>query len=139
VRRNIAVQIHTPALKMKSGSKGEHNSSIFLSSPPYYPSLLRRSPVGPCGKKKAAVNSPRALVMELRAREMSNGGLVLQGLKMRKQRSTGDLEKRGTSASLRSTGSSASWVSTDSAHSAVTAGSVHTDSNASFVVEVRTF
>ncbi|CAB3372087.1 Hypothetical predicted protein [Cloeon dipterum] len=60
---------------------------------------------------------------------------ILQGLKMRKQRSTGDLEKRGTSASLRSTGSSASWVSTDSAHSAVTAGSVHTDSNASFVVE----
>ncbi|XP_059473412.1 junctophilin-1 isoform X2 [Neocloeon triangulifer] len=48
---------------------------------------------------------------------------ILQGLKMRKQRSTGDLEKRGTSASLRSTGSSASWVSTDSAHSAVTAGS----------------
>ncbi|XP_066900971.1 junctophilin-1 isoform X2 [Halyomorpha halys] len=56
--------------------------------------------------------------------------------KIRKQRSTGDLEKRGTSGgSIRSTGSSASWVSTESSQSGVTSGSMHTDSNASFVVE----
>ncbi|XP_014247791.1 junctophilin-1 isoform X1 [Cimex lectularius] len=60
---------------------------------------------------------------------------ILSGLKIRKQRSTGDLEKRGTSGgSIRSTGSSASWVSTESSQSGVT-GSLHTDSNASFVVE----
>uniref|UniRef100_A0A1B6C6A7 Junctophilin n=1 Tax=Clastoptera arizonana TaxID=38151 RepID=A0A1B6C6A7_9HEMI len=61
---------------------------------------------------------------------------LLSGLKIRKQRSTGDLEKKGTSGgSIRSTGSSASWVSTESSHSGVTSGSIHTDSNASFVVE----
>ncbi|KAF2899921.1 hypothetical protein ILUMI_06260 [Ignelater luminosus] len=55
------------------------------------------------------------------------------GLKIKKPRSTGDLEK-GT-GSIRSTGSSASWVSADSAQSAMTNASLHTDSNASFVVE----
>ncbi|XP_026475732.1 junctophilin-1-like isoform X3 [Ctenocephalides felis] len=60
-------------------------------------------------------------------------------LSIRKQRSTGDLEKRGTggaggSGSIRSTASSASWMSTESSHS-MTNASVHTDSNASFVVE----
>lgn len=60
-----------------------------------------------------------------------------QGLKIRKQRSTGDLEKRGAgTGSIRSTGSSASWVSTDSSQSVMTNASLHTDSNASFVVEV---
>jgi hypothetical protein len=61
-----------------------------------------------------------------------------QGLKLRKQRSTGDLDKKGTTGntSIRSTASSASWMSNDSAQSAVTSGSHHTDSNASFVVEV---
>ncbi|XP_025835439.1 junctophilin-1 isoform X1 [Agrilus planipennis] len=58
---------------------------------------------------------------------------LLMGLKLKKQKSTGDLEK-GT-GSIRSTGSSASWVSTDSAQSAITNASLHTDSNASFIVE----
>lgn len=63
---------------------------------------------------------------------------LLQGLKLRKQRSTGDLEKRGISGgSIRSTGSSTSWVSTESSHSGITSASMHTDSNASFVVEVN--
>ncbi|XP_017784738.1 PREDICTED: junctophilin-1 isoform X1 [Nicrophorus vespilloides] len=53
---------------------------------------------------------------------------------LKKQRSTGDLEKRIT-GSIRSTASSASWVSTDSAQSAMTNASVPSDSNASFVVE----
>lgn len=61
---------------------------------------------------------------------------LVQGLKLRKQRSTGDLDKRGTNSSIRSTGSTTSWMSSDSAQSAVTSGSHHTDSNASFVVEV---
>lgn len=59
----------------------------------------------------------------------------LKGLKIRKQRSTGDLEKRGTGGSIRSNASSASWMSTESSQSQASA-SVHTDSNASFVIEV---
>lgn len=62
--------------------------------------------------------------------------LVTQGLRLKKQHSTGELEKRGTSASIRSTGSSASWMSTESSQSGMTAGSHHTDSNASFIAEV---
>lgn len=62
--------------------------------------------------------------------------LVFQGLKIRKQRSTGDLEKHGTGGSIRSNASSASWMSTESSQSQASA-SVHTDSNASFVIEVR--
>lgn len=44
-----------------------------------------------------------------------------QGLKLKKQRSTGDLEKRGTAASgsIRSTVSTASWISTGSSQSAM--------------------
>lgn len=61
----------------------------------------------------------------------------LQGLKIRKQRSTGDLEKKGTGGggSIRSNASSASWMSMESSQSQASA-SVHTDSNASFVIEV---
>ncbi|KAH8285764.1 hypothetical protein KR018_002439 [Drosophila ironensis] len=61
----------------------------------------------------------------------------LMGLKMRKQRSTGDLEKRGTiaSGSIRSTMSSASWISTGSEQSNLTTKSNHTESNASFTME----
>lgn len=60
---------------------------------------------------------------------------ILQGLKIRKQRSTGDLEKRGTAGSMRSNASTASWMSTESSQSQASA-SMHTDSNASFVIEV---
>ncbi|KAI9585673.1 hypothetical protein GQX74_001520 [Glossina fuscipes] len=61
----------------------------------------------------------------------------LSGLKMRKQRSTSDLEKRGTlaSGSIRSTMSTASWLSTGSEQSNLTAKSAHTESNASFTME----
>ncbi|XP_049869676.1 junctophilin-1 isoform X1 [Pectinophora gossypiella] len=58
--------------------------------------------------------------------------------KLRKQRSTGELDKRGTGSSVRSggsNGSGSSWVSSVSSHSAVTHASLHTNSNASFVVE----
>lgn len=62
---------------------------------------------------------------------------------MKKQRSLdGEVEKggkAGTTASLRSTASSASWVSTESYQSGLSHQSGHTDSNASFVVEVRLF
>lgn len=45
---------------------------------------------------------------------------LLQGLKLKKQRSTGDLEKRGNaSGSIRSTISTASWISTGSSQSAI--------------------
>lgn len=60
--------------------------------------------------------------------------------KLRKQRSAGELDKRGT-ASVRSGGSGgsgSSWVSSvESSHSAMTHASLQTNSNASFVVEVR--
>ncbi|KMQ82691.1 junctophilin-1-like isoform x3 protein, partial [Lasius niger] len=65
---------------------------------------------------------------------LSKNVLSIQGLKIRKQRSTGDLEKRGTGGSIRSNASSASWMSTESSQSQASA-SVHTDSNASFVIE----
>ncbi|KAJ2953688.1 hypothetical protein O0L34_g1305 [Tuta absoluta] len=68
--------------------------------------------------------------------EKKKGGLLS---KLRKQRSTGELDKRGTGASVRSGGSggsASSWVSSvESSHSAMTHASLHTNSNASFVVE----
>ena len=64
---------------------------------------------------------------------------LFQGLRLKKQHSTGELEKRGTSSSIRSTGSSASWRSTESSQSGMTNVSQHTDSNASFVAEVNYF
>lgn len=45
---------------------------------------------------------------------------LLSGLKIRKQRSTGDLEKRTGSGSIRSTASTASWISTESSQSGIT-------------------
>ncbi|CAG9863339.1 unnamed protein product [Phyllotreta striolata] len=76
-----------------------------------------------------------------RRRSLGSGNVkkgLFTGLKLKKQRSTGDLEKRGGSGSIRSTGSSASWVSTDSAQSAMTNASIPSDSNASFVIEDET-
>lgn len=63
---------------------------------------------------------------------------LFQGLKLKKQRSTGDLEgkRSGTTGSIRSAGSSSSWMSTDSMQSGFTNTSIPSDSNASFVVEV---
>ncbi|XP_055299390.1 junctophilin-1 isoform X2 [Sitodiplosis mosellana] len=61
---------------------------------------------------------------------------LLSGLKLKKMRSTGDLEKRGNaSGSIRSTISTASWISTGSSQSAISNKSVQTDSNASFTVD----
>ncbi|XP_046961568.1 junctophilin-1 isoform X1 [Vanessa cardui] len=58
--------------------------------------------------------------------------------KLRKQRSAGELDKRGTGSvrSGGSGGSASSWVSSvESTHSATTRGSLHTNSNTSFIVE----
>jgi len=58
---------------------------------------------------------------------------LMQGLRMRKQRSTGDLDRKGVMQSLRSTGSTASWMSSESnyvGNSLMSEGSM-----ASFVVE----
>uniref|UniRef100_A0A2S2NZM2 Junctophilin-3 n=1 Tax=Schizaphis graminum TaxID=13262 RepID=A0A2S2NZM2_SCHGA len=57
----------------------------------------------------------------------------MSGFKMRKQRSTGELEKK-VSGSIRSTASCTSWISTGSSQSAM-GESYNTDSNASFIVE----
>ncbi|RZF33945.1 hypothetical protein LSTR_LSTR010428 [Laodelphax striatellus] len=85
---------------------------------------------------KARSDEPPARRRSLVEKSTNIKKSILSGLKIRKQRSTGDLEKRGTSGgSIRSTGSSTSWVSTESSHSGITSASMHTDSNASFVVE----
>ncbi|XP_053596043.1 AF4/FMR2 family member lilli isoform X2 [Microplitis demolitor] len=81
---------------------------------------------------KARSDDPPARRKSLTEKSLKKG--ILSGLKIRKQRSTGDLEKRGTVGSIRSNASSASWMSTESSHSQASA-SVHTDSNASFVIE----
>ncbi|XP_045615335.1 junctophilin-1 isoform X2 [Procambarus clarkii] len=66
----------------------------------------------------------------------SNIRNVFKGLKIRRQRSTGDIQTGRASGSIRSTGSSASWMSTDSGQSAYTVGDVPDEgSNASFIIE----
>lgn len=57
-----------------------------------------------------------------------------QGLKIRKQRSTGDLDRKGVIGSIRSTGSTSSWMSSESNYAGVSVMSE--GSQASFVVEV---
>ena len=64
---------------------------------------------------------------------------LMSGLKLRKQKSTGDIiessasPRRNTGGSVRSTISNSSRVSSESAHSALTSASQYTDSNQSFV------
>ena len=60
-----------------------------------------------------------------------------QGLKIRKQRSTGDLDRKGVMNSIRSTGSTSSWMSSESNYAGVSVMSE--GSQASFVVEVSYF
>ena len=60
---------------------------------------------------------------------------VFQGLKIRKQRSTGDLDRKGVMGSIRSTGSTSSWMSSESNYAG--ASVMSEGSQASFVVEVR--
>ncbi|XP_063977064.1 junctophilin-1 isoform X2 [Diachasmimorpha longicaudata] len=81
---------------------------------------------------KARSDDPPARRKSLNEKSLKKG--LLSGLKIRKQRSTSDLETRGTGGSIRSNASSASWMSTESSQSQASA-SVHTDSNASFVIE----
>jgi len=58
---------------------------------------------------------------------------LMQGLRMRKQRSTGDLDRKGVMTNLRSTGSTASWISSESNYAG--ASLMSEGSMASFVVE----
>merc|ERR1719499_2602277 len=58
---------------------------------------------------------------------------LMQGLKIRKQRSTGDLDRKGVMGSIRSTGSTSSWMSSESNYAGVSVMSE--GSQASFVVE----
>ncbi|KAH9362104.1 hypothetical protein HPB48_002082 [Haemaphysalis longicornis] len=69
-------------------------------------------------------------------RELTVRVLCFQGLRIKKQHSTGDIDKRGVSSgsSLRSSGSNMSSASSESAQSGLT--EAHTDSNASFVSQV---
>jgi junctophilin len=61
--------------------------------------------------------------------------MLLQGLKLKKQRSTGDLDRKGV-ISIRSTGSTTSWMSSESGYTGG-ASIVSEGSNQSFVMEVR--
>jgi hypothetical protein len=57
-------------------------------------------------------------------------------LKLKKQRSTGDLDRKGVT-SIRSTGSTTSWMSTESGYTAGGAASMMSEgSNQSFLMEV---
>jgi len=58
---------------------------------------------------------------------------LMQGLKIRKQRSTGDLDRKGVMGSIRSTGSTSSWMSSESNYAG--ASVMSEGSQASFVVE----
>merc|ERR1719391_1615415 len=58
---------------------------------------------------------------------------LMQGLKIRKQRSTGDLDRKGVTGSIRSTGSTSSWMSSESNYAG--ASVMSEGSQASFVVE----
>jgi len=58
---------------------------------------------------------------------------LMQGLKIRKQRSTGDLDRKGMIGSIRSTGSTSSWMSSESNYAG--ASVMSEGSQASFVVE----
>ena len=60
---------------------------------------------------------------------------MLQGLKLKKQRSTGDINQKGVTA-IRSTGSTTSWMSTESGYTAGAASVVSEGSNQSFALEV---
>jgi len=58
---------------------------------------------------------------------------LMQGLRIRKQRSTGDLDRKGVIGSIRSTGSTTSWMSSESNYAGVSIMSE--GSQASFIVE----
>lgn len=65
--------------------------------------------------------------------ERSGMKTFVQGLKLKKQRSTGDLDRKGVT-SIRSTGSTTSWMSSESGYTG--ASVVSEGSNQSFVLEV---
>ncbi|KAF0288072.1 Junctophilin-2 [Amphibalanus amphitrite] len=125
-----------------SKSKAHHQSAASLRSEP---------PADPTAERDRRVNDTRGgFVLQVNSEEPPprRGSAVdkpttlrqniLQGLRLRKQRSTGELERRtAAGGSVRSTRSTSSWQSSDSTKSHVTNGSYHTESNASFVVEVR--
>ena len=61
-------------------------------------------------------------------------------MKLKKQRSTGDLDRKGVSgpsSGIRSTGSTTSWMSSESGYTGATS-IMSEGSNASFVLEVGT-
>ncbi|XP_043211421.1 junctophilin-1-like [Amphibalanus amphitrite] len=123
-----------------SKSKAHHQSAASLRSEP---------PADPTAERDRRVNDTRGgFVLQVNSEEPPprRGSAVdkpttlrqniLQGLRLRKQRSTGELERRtAAGGSVRSTRSTSSWQSSDSTKSHVTNGSYHTESNASFVVE----
>ena len=59
----------------------------------------------------------------------------LQGLKLKKQRSTGDINSKGVT-SIRSTGSTTSWMSSESGYPTGAGSVVSQGSDASFAGEV---
>ena len=65
--------------------------------------------------------------------------ILLQGLKLKKQRSTGDLDKKSVNpvTSIRSTGSNTSWMSSESGFTVGGQSMMSEGSNQSFALEVR--
>ena len=64
-----------------------------------------------------------------------NAIFILQGLKLKKQRSTGDINSKGVS-NIRSTGSTTSWMSSESGYPSAAGSVVSQGSDQSFAAEV---
>ena len=64
-----------------------------------------------------------------------NATFILQGLKLKKQRSTGDINSKGVS-NIRSTGSTSSWMSSDAGYPSAAGSVVSQGSDQSFAAEV---
>ncbi|XP_050426900.1 junctophilin-1-like isoform X2 [Adelges cooleyi] len=126
---------------------GVRTSAPFGSEDPHkVGSLSEESCLGSEGRDKKLDDTRGGFVLKANSDEQpsrrktlvskSTHGLkrtLMSGFKMRKQRSTGELEKK-VAGSIRSTASCTSWISTGSSQSAM-GESYNTDSNASFIVE----
>ncbi|KAL3190925.1 hypothetical protein MRX96_019167 [Rhipicephalus microplus] len=122
-----------------SGGKVEvrtSQTSLDSSSHPVDPASERDRKIDDCRGGfvlKARSDEPPQRRRSLVEKSSNFKKSILQGLRIKKQHSTGDIDKRGVSSgsSLRSSGSNMSSASSESAQSGLT--EAHTDSNASFV------
>lgn len=126
------------------GGKAEvrtSQTSLDSSSHPVDPASERDRKIDDCRGGfvlKARSDEPPQRRRSLVEKSSNFKKSILQGLRIKKQHSTGDIDKRGVSSgsSMRSSGSNMSSASSESAQSGLT--EAHTDSNASFVSQEDT-